>query len=83
MLIEAYAHVVKAIMPQAQHIVGIATGPPGNENSEDALYLDASAWTPEDQHAAEDLQRQAGLLKNLRRYEGILKTYPDALDTPC
>ena len=76
-LIEAYTQVVKAVRPQAQHIVGIATGAPGNENSEDVVYLDTSTWTSEDQRAVEELQRKTGLLTNLQMREGIIKTYPD------
>jgi hypothetical protein len=41
-ILEAYLMVVKVLYPEAQDIVGIATGYPGNDNSEDLLYLDAS-----------------------------------------
>jgi len=75
--LEAYMQVLKVLYPEAQDIVGIATGPPENENSEDLLYVDARYWTVEDQHKAEILQRETGFLTELKRYQGKVKTYPD------
>lgn len=80
--LEAYSHVLKVVYPEAQDIVGIATGPPENENSEDLLYLDARHWTLEDQREAEILQRETGFLLKVNRYEGKVKTYPDVARRP-
>jgi hypothetical protein len=75
--LDAYLQVVKVIYPEARDIVGIATGYPENENSEDLLYLDARYWTAEAQREAEKLQRDTGFLTEVKRFEGKVKTYPD------
>jgi hypothetical protein len=75
--LEAYLQVVKVIYPEAKDIVGIATGYPENENSEDLLYLDARYWTAEAQREAEKLQRDTSFLTEVKRFEGKVKTYPD------
>lgn len=75
--LEEYMRVLKVIRPEATDIVGIAMGPLNNDNSEDLLYLDTRTWTEDDQRDAEALQRKTGLLKNLRRHESMVKTYPD------
>ena len=75
--LETYMQVLKVIYPNAKDIVGIATGPPDNENSEDLLYLDAKYWTAKDQQQAEILQRETGFLTQIKRFGGKVKTYPD------
>ena len=80
-LAETYMQAAKVRFPEAQHIVAIATGYPGNQggndNSEDALYLDATSWTAEDQQAAQELQRETGALESVHRLHRTFKTYPD------
>jgi len=80
--LEAYVRVLKVICPDAKDIVGIATGHPGNENSEDLLYLDARDWTAEAQSEAEKLQRDTGFLTEVKRFEGKVKTFPDPVPSP-
>jgi hypothetical protein len=80
--LETYMRVLKVIRPEAKDIVGIATGYPGNENSEDLLYLDARHWTPEAQSEAEKLQRDTRFLTELKRFEGKVKTFPDIVPSP-
>ena len=80
--LEAYLQVLKVIYPEAKDIVGIATGHPGNENSEDLLYLDARYWTAEAQSEAEKLQRDTGVLTEVKRFEGKVKTFPDVKPGP-
>jgi hypothetical protein len=75
--LEAYLQVLKVIYPEAKDIVGLATGYPENENSEDLLYLDARHWTAEAQREAEKFQRDTGFLREIKRFEGKVKTYPD------
>ena len=75
--LETYMQVLKVIYPNAKDIVGIATGPLDNENSEDLLYLDVRYWTVKDQQQAEILQRETGFLTQIKRFGGKVKTYPD------
>ena len=77
--LEAYLQVLKVIYPDAKDIIGIATGLPGNENSEDLLYLDARYWTAEAQSEAEELQRDTGFLTVVNRFDGRVKTFPDPM----
>ena len=77
-----YLQVVKVVYPEAEDVVGIAIGPPENENSEDLLYLDTRFWTEEHQREAERLQRETGFLTKITRYEGTVKTYPDLAPRP-
>jgi hypothetical protein len=79
-ILEAYLMVVKVLYPEAQDIVGIATGYPGNDNSEDLLYLDARCWTVEAQREVEKLQRDTGFLTEVKRFQGKVKTYPNVED---
>jgi hypothetical protein len=79
-VLEAYLKVVKVRYPEAQDIVGIATGHPGDDNSEDLLYIDARYWTVEAQREAEQLQRDTGFLTNVNVFQGKVKTYPDVED---
>ena len=75
--LEAYLRVLKGNPPRGKRIVGIATGHPENENSEDLLYLDVRDWTAEAESEAEKLQRDTGFLTELKRFEGKVKTFPD------
>ncbi len=74
-----YMSVLKVVFPEALDIIGIATGDSHNSASEDLQYLDARTWTEEDQREAEALQRETGILTDLKRSETIVKTYPDVL----
>lgn len=60
--------------PGASDIVGIAFSV--DEDSEDLLYLDARAWTQEDQRAAEELQRDTGFLQKTEIMSGTHMEYP-------
>ena len=77
-----YLHVLKAINPQAQDIVGIAAGPIDNDSSEDLMYLDARTWTDELQNYGETLRQEASILVEYKRKRAQIKTYPDVALRP-
>lgn len=72
-----YCMVVKLLYPDAQDIVGIATETGSAEHrSEDALYLDAREWLPEQQAEAQAIQQELGLLTNIKQFAGVEREYP-------
>lgn len=81
-MLQAYCMVTKLQNPVARHIVGIATEP-GDEDirSEDLVYLDASDWSENQQRAAQRLQREVGILTNVRMWQAVEKEYPDRADS--
>ncbi|MDA2919251.1 SEC-C domain-containing protein [Desulfobacterota bacterium AH_259_B03_O07] len=81
-LLESYCRVTKLKYPKALDIIGIATEP-GNypRRSEDVMYFDGRVWTEEDRVDAESLQKDFGLLKELKMFTGREKEYPD-IDHP-
>ena len=76
-LLYAYCQATKVKFPDAEDIVGIAIGPLyWEENSEDAIYLNAHDWTPEDQAEAESLRADLGLFKEMNMFYTEEKEYP-------
>jgi hypothetical protein len=77
-LLVAYCKVVRLQYPDAQHVVGIATeaGINGPYRSEDALYYDCSGWTQEDAQDAMEIQRDLGLLKQIKVTHEREQEYP-------
>ncbi len=78
-LLEACCMVTKLEYPDALDIVGIATetgNSPKMSRSEDALYFDATIWTPEDEAEARSLQEDLGLLTNVTKLAGVERDYP-------
>jgi SEC-C motif-containing protein len=81
-LLSDYCIVTKLSFPDATDIIGIATES-GRKSygSEDAMYYDARAWTPEEQGHARQLQTEMtelGLLGDRQMFTGNEKEYPDA-----
>jgi hypothetical protein len=76
-LLMAYCRTVKINYPEAEHVVGVATES-GTVlgRSEDAVYLDASHWTEQDQNEAEAVKQEFGLLKTVKRSESTEEEYP-------
>jgi hypothetical protein len=73
----AYCRVAKAIRPEAQQIVGIATEAGGNRGrSEDLMYMDVSDWTAEDQVQALGLQRDLDIFQRPRMSQRHVEEYP-------
>ncbi len=84
-ILEAYCLVTKVRFPDAQDIVGLATqsgiDKPGR--SEDLLYFDARAWSPELEKEARGLH-ELGLLKRVRMTQAKESTFPHpAARQPC
>jgi hypothetical protein len=76
-LLAAYCQATKVHRPKLLDIVGIATEPIDfDSRSEDLVYLDARRWSFQDQHNAEELQRELGLLTNLSRTAFRDEEYP-------
>jgi hypothetical protein len=78
-LLVDYCAVTKLRFPKATNIIGIASEaglPP--QRSEDLIYLDASKWSSNDEARAERVQKQIGILRNVRR-EGT-RTYEYPVD---
>jgi len=73
--------VVKNMYSQARHIVGIATesGLDHQQRSEDAIYLDASIWSPEMSIEARRFQNDFDVLKNYKSIHKHYMEYPSTL----
>jgi SEC-C motif len=78
-LLEAYCLVIRLKHPAALDIIGIATeaGNPGH-SGEDSCYFDGRNWTPELEAKAKSLQRDLGLLKNLKMRQRNEQEYPES-----
>ena len=71
--------VTKLKCPEAQAIVGIATETGMQApRSEDALYMDVSSWSEDMDASARELQRELGLLLELKEFRSVEKEYPDS-----
>jgi hypothetical protein len=71
--------VVKVKFPDAQDIAGIATEPgpiDAPTRSEDAVWLDARVWTPENDAYAASAQEELGLLVKLKESRANEREYP-------
>jgi len=82
--LEALCMVTKLRYRDAQDIVGIATeaGEARDGRSEDALYYDGRQWDEHECEEAERLQRELGLLTNLKMFARSAKEYPDVAVAP-
>lgn len=79
----SYCMAAKALCPDAQDIVGIATDAGmGTSRSEDLSYLDGRQWSAEAQAEAERLHLEVGLLKNVRRFAVVDQEYPSTSPSP-
>lgn len=78
-MLHAACRVLKALRPEATDIVGIATEEGSvEEPSEDAVYLNAHAWSEEDQAEALRLQQSLDLFQDdLSGYMIRVEEYPD------
>lgn len=78
-LLAAYCRVVKVRFPEAEDVIGIATEPgTGSVRSEDAAYVDARAWTEEDEREARKEQKELNILVNTSEARTFTeKEYPD------
>ncbi len=77
-LLTAYCQVVKVRFPAATLIVGIATEPglDPDSRSEDLVSIDASEWSDEQQSEAESLQKDLGLLTEIKYSRGVEYEFP-------
>ena len=77
-MLESCCVVLRLIEPQALDIVGIAmeTGA-GEMASEDAMYFDGRGWTAEIEEEARRIQRETGLLTNIKTFSDVVKEYPE------
>ena len=85
-MLESLCYIARAMMPEVQHVVGIAVTPTAEQGcSEDLMYLDATDWTDEQQTFAIEEQKQLGLLTNIKTIEGTFTEYPkvEALRVPA
>ncbi len=82
-LLVAYCMVIKALYPEAEDIVGIATEDRTTEaRSEDVVYLDARHWTDEDQAQALSLQEEFDILREYERFDTRVQEYPEIETQP-
>ena len=76
-LLEAYCMATKHAHPHAEHIVGLACSSlDASQHSEDAVYLDAREWSPEQQAEAEALRRDLNLLNEVTVQRAQDQEYP-------
>lgn len=76
-LLGNYCEVLKLKFPDATDIIGIATEDGAEERrSEDFAYLDGSKWTPEAEKEAREIQKQLGILKELKGFAARVHEYP-------
>jgi uncharacterized protein YecA (UPF0149 family) len=83
-LLEAYCMVLKAIYPDAEDIVGIATEDTTTvSRSEDVLYLNARVWNEALQSEALELQERLDILRKTTKtfHERVLE-YPEVQPQP-
>jgi hypothetical protein len=76
-LLAEYCAVTKLKLPEAVHIIGIASEaglPP--QRSEDLIYLDASNWGPKDEAKAQKIQKELGILQKVTPGERRTYEYP-------
>ncbi|WP_437724764.1 hypothetical protein [Sorangium sp. So ce861] len=68
-MLMSYCMVFKSLTPGVRHVVGIATAPrsPTGEACEEVVYIDGGEWTPEDDAAAREIQKEYGILTRLTR----------------
>lgn len=81
-LLECYCLVARSKFEEVRHIVGIATEPLGwnGPRSEDLIYSDDSHWTTELAEEAAQLEREFGILEELRKFEIDEPEYPRVRD---
>jgi hypothetical protein len=80
-LLEAYCMVARLRFADARHVVGIATESMDSAmRSEDLVYIDGTHWTTELATEAERLQREFGLLQEVRQFEANEPEYPRVRD---
>ena len=78
--LEACCMVTKLKFPHAMDIVGIATETGLNAiRSEDAIYLDARIWGPEQQAEAQGLQNDLGILTETELFHESINEYPELM----
>jgi hypothetical protein len=77
-MLAAYCEVLRLRCPDALDIIGIASEPErfGGNSSEDLLYFDAREWTEELRQDAEALQRDTGILTEVREWRLSADEYP-------
>jgi SEC-C motif len=76
-LLSDYCNVVKLKYSEAQDIIGIATEAGlGDRRSEDLMHLNTSDWSPEAEANAREIQKQLGLLKEVKAIAGREYEYP-------
>jgi len=82
-LLEDCCIVAKLVCPEAEDIVGIATEPIGSPSrSEDLFCIDVRDWTQKNQEDAKKIQDSLGLFTKLKRFETIVKEFPDVETIP-
>ena len=82
-LLVAYCMVLKALYPEAEDIVGLATEDrTAVGRSEDVFYLDARQWSEEDQSEALRLQEEFNILRKHTRSDTQAQEYPEIQNQP-
>jgi hypothetical protein len=71
--------IAKLRLPDAQHIVGVATetimlGKEGR--SEDAIHVDVTEWTSEDEMQAKKIDEELKLSQDLKIFQAHYEEYP-------
>ena len=82
-LLEWHCMVLKAIYPEAEDIIGIATEDrTTTARSEDLVYLDAREWSEELQSQALKLQEEFDILREYERHDARVLEYPEIQTQP-
>jgi len=79
-LLYACCQIVRLKFSDARDIVGIAMEPAQDAKggSEDACYFDAQVWTQEQENDVRELQKDLGILQDVKVHQSNTQEYPAA-----
>jgi hypothetical protein len=75
-LLQAHLYAAKHIYPTATDIAGIAVDPRPEHLSEDAMYMKAHEWGPEQAEEARRCHEDLGIFKHANFYSSKAREYP-------
>jgi hypothetical protein len=75
-LLQAHLYAAKHIYPDARDIAGIAVDPRPGHISEDAMYMKAHEWGPDQAEEARHCHEDLGIFKHANLYSSKVREYP-------
>lgn len=81
LMLEGHLCVVKHLHPEAVDLAGIAVGESDGQMTEDAMYIDASAWTPEAAEHGRRLHEEQGIFARATPLHQRHWDYPVSVDS--